>query len=252
MPNMNPKKLPAREQAPDVRNKNFDEVSQGYDEAMAMEEAARCLNCKHRPCVSGCPVNVRIPEFIQLVKDGKFLEAYDVITSTNGLRPSNRYTYSVPAGDAVRVALRARHQGRAGGHRPAGAVRGGLRHGARRKERGARGEQRQARRGRRQRPGRADLRGRFEKARLRRDRVRGAAHAGRRARVRHSGVPPAQEPRAPRDQHARGHGREDRDEHGHRPVHLAGRAAHGRGVRRGVRRLRRGAAALPRASRART
>ena len=54
MPNMNPKKLPAREQAPDVRNKNFDEVSQGYDEAMAMEEAARCLNCKHRPCVSGC------------------------------------------------------------------------------------------------------------------------------------------------------------------------------------------------------
>ena len=76
MPNMNPKKLPAREQAPDVRNKNFDEVSQGYDEAMAMEEAARCLNCKHRPCVSGCPVNVRIPEFIQLVKDGKFLEAY--------------------------------------------------------------------------------------------------------------------------------------------------------------------------------
>ena len=85
MPNMNPKKLPAREQAPDVRNKNFDEVSQGYDEAMAMEEAARCLNCKHRPCVSGCPVNVRIPEFIQLVKDGKFLEAYDVITSTNGL-----------------------------------------------------------------------------------------------------------------------------------------------------------------------
>ena len=85
MPNMNPKKLPAREQAPDVRNKNFDEVSQGYDEAMAMEEAARCLNCKHRPCVAGCPVNVRIPEFIQLVKDGKFLEAYDVITSTNGL-----------------------------------------------------------------------------------------------------------------------------------------------------------------------
>ena len=85
MPNMNPKKLPAREQAPDVRNKNFDEVSQGYDEAMAMEEAARCLNCKHKPCVSGCPVNVRIPEFIQLVKDGKFMEAYDVITSTNGL-----------------------------------------------------------------------------------------------------------------------------------------------------------------------
>ena len=85
MPNMNPKKLPAREQAPDVRNKNFLEVSQGYDEAMAMEEAGRCLHCKHKPCVSGCPVNVRIPEFIKLVSEGKFLEAYDVITSTNAL-----------------------------------------------------------------------------------------------------------------------------------------------------------------------
>ena len=85
MPNMSLKKLPAREQDPNVRNKNFLEVSQGYDESMAMEEASRCLNCKHRPCVSGCPVNVRIPEFIKLVAEGKFLEAYDVIVSTNSL-----------------------------------------------------------------------------------------------------------------------------------------------------------------------
>ena len=85
MANMSLKKLPAREQDPNVRNKNFLEVSQGYDEAMAMEEASRCLNCKHRPCVSGCPVNVRIPEFIKLVAEGKFLEAYDVITSTSSL-----------------------------------------------------------------------------------------------------------------------------------------------------------------------
>ena len=85
MANMSLKKLPAREQDPNVRNKNFLEVSQGYDEAMAMEEASRCLNCKHRPCVSGCPVNVRIPEFIKLVAEGKFLEAYEVITSTNSL-----------------------------------------------------------------------------------------------------------------------------------------------------------------------
>ncbi len=85
MPNMSLKKLPAREQDPNVRNKNFLEVSQGYDEAMAMEEAARCLNCKNRPCVSGCPVNVRIPEFIKLVAEGKFLEAYDVVVSTNSL-----------------------------------------------------------------------------------------------------------------------------------------------------------------------
>ena len=85
MANMSLKKLPAREQDPNVRNKNFLEVSQGYDEAMAMEEASRCLNCKNRPCVSGCPVNVRIPEFIKLVTEGRFLEAYDVITSTNSL-----------------------------------------------------------------------------------------------------------------------------------------------------------------------
>jgi len=85
MANMNPKKLPAREQDPNVRNKNFNEVSQGYDEAMAMEEASRCLNCKHKPCVSGCPVNVRIPEFVSLVAEGKFMEAYEVIRSTNSL-----------------------------------------------------------------------------------------------------------------------------------------------------------------------
>ncbi|MEA5047992.1 MAG: NADPH-dependent glutamate synthase [Eubacteriales bacterium] len=85
MPNMRLTKLPAREQAPDVRNKNFNEVSQGYDEAMAIDEAKRCLNCKHKPCVSGCPVNVRIPEFIQFVTEGKFMEAYEVIRSTNAL-----------------------------------------------------------------------------------------------------------------------------------------------------------------------
>ncbi len=85
MPNMRLTKLPAREQDPNVRNCNFEEVSQGYDEAMAIDEAKRCLNCKHKPCVAGCPVNVRIPEFIQLVTEGKFLEANEVIRSTNAL-----------------------------------------------------------------------------------------------------------------------------------------------------------------------
>lgn len=85
MPNMRLTKLPAREQAPDIRNCNFEEVSQGYDETMAIDEATRCLNCKHKPCVDGCPVNVRIPEFIQLVIQGKFMEANDVIRSTNAL-----------------------------------------------------------------------------------------------------------------------------------------------------------------------
>ncbi len=85
MPNMRMTKLPAREQDPNIRNKNFFEVSQGYDEEMAIDEAKRCLNCKHKPCVAGCPVNVRIPEFIQLVAEGEFMEAYDVIRSTNAL-----------------------------------------------------------------------------------------------------------------------------------------------------------------------
>jgi len=85
MPNMRLTKLPAREQDPNVRNCNFEEVSQGYDEAMAIDEAKRCLNCKNKPCVNGCPVNVRIPEFIQLVIEGKFMEANEVIRSTNAL-----------------------------------------------------------------------------------------------------------------------------------------------------------------------
>ncbi|HBF66023.1 MAG TPA: dihydropyrimidine dehydrogenase, partial [Clostridium sp.] len=52
---------------------------------MAMEEATRCLNCKHKPCIEGCPVNVRIPEFIADVAKGDFMAAYKVITSTNAL-----------------------------------------------------------------------------------------------------------------------------------------------------------------------
>ena len=74
MPNMNPKKCPMPEQAPDVRNKNFEEVTLGYTAEMAVEEAQRCLNCKNKPCMTGCPVQVKIPEFIALVAEGKFLE----------------------------------------------------------------------------------------------------------------------------------------------------------------------------------
>lgn len=85
MPNMSLKKVPMPEQAPDIRNKNFLEVSTGYTEEMAVEEATRCLNCKNKPCVSGCPVNVRIPEFIAKVAANDFDGAYEVITSTNGL-----------------------------------------------------------------------------------------------------------------------------------------------------------------------
>ena len=83
--NMSLEKIKMPEQAPDVRNKNFQEVTTGYTKEMAMEEAQRCLNCKHKPCITGCPVNVRIPEFITQVAKGEFLEAYRVITSTNAL-----------------------------------------------------------------------------------------------------------------------------------------------------------------------
>lgn len=85
MPNMSLTKVPMPEQKPDVRNKNFEEVAMGYTPEMAVEEATRCLNCKNKPCVGGCPVNVRIPEFIEKVAAGEFEEAYKIITSTNGL-----------------------------------------------------------------------------------------------------------------------------------------------------------------------
>ncbi len=85
MANMSLKKVPMPEQAPDVRNKNFLEVAEGYTEEMAKEEATRCLNCKNKPCVNGCPVNVRIPEFVAKVAAGEFEEAYKIVTSTNGL-----------------------------------------------------------------------------------------------------------------------------------------------------------------------
>lgn len=85
MPNMSLTKVPMPEQEPNVRNKNFLEVSLGYDEEMAKEEAGRCLNCKNRPCMQGCPVSVKIPEFIKLVSEGDFAGAYKKIKETNAL-----------------------------------------------------------------------------------------------------------------------------------------------------------------------
>ncbi len=85
MPNMQAQKTPITEQDPKVRARNFKEVCLGYTAEEAMNEAARCLNCKNRPCVSGCPVSVKIPDFLAQVKEGNFEEAYKIITSTNGL-----------------------------------------------------------------------------------------------------------------------------------------------------------------------
>ncbi len=85
MPNMSLNKQKMPEQDPKIRNKNFLEVALGYTEEMAKEEAQRCLQCKNKPCVAGCPVNVQIPEFIKLVAEGKFEEAYDKVRETNSL-----------------------------------------------------------------------------------------------------------------------------------------------------------------------
>ena len=85
MANMRLDKNPMPEQEPNVRNKNFKEVALGYTAEMAIDEAKRCLNCKNQPCVSGCPVNVRIPEFLSLVAEGKFMEAAEIVKSTNSL-----------------------------------------------------------------------------------------------------------------------------------------------------------------------
>lgn len=83
--NKSSEKVKMPEQDPKVRSKNFEEVAQGYTAEMAVEEARRCMNCKKQPCVEGCPVNVHIPDFIAKVREGKFLEAYDIIRSTNAL-----------------------------------------------------------------------------------------------------------------------------------------------------------------------
>ena len=85
MPDMSPKKVAIPEQEPTVRNKNFKEVSLGYTLEMAQQEADRCLNCKNSPCTKGCPVNVQIPDFIKLIKDGDIEGAYYKISETSSL-----------------------------------------------------------------------------------------------------------------------------------------------------------------------
>ena len=85
MANMSLKKNEMPSQAPDVRNKNFKEVALGYTPEQAMDEAARCLNCKNKPCVGGCPVAINIPAFIAQVKEGNFEEAYQIINQSSSL-----------------------------------------------------------------------------------------------------------------------------------------------------------------------
>ena len=83
--NMNPKRNPMPTQEPAIRARNFDEVALGYTEEMALDEAARCLNCKNMPCVEGCPVKIHIPAFIERIREGDFEGAYRVITESSSL-----------------------------------------------------------------------------------------------------------------------------------------------------------------------
>ncbi len=85
MADMSPKKYEMPVQDPYERAKNFLEVSKGYDEKTAILEAKRCLNCKNKPCVSGCPVKIYIPEFISLVAEGDFDGAYEIISRSSSL-----------------------------------------------------------------------------------------------------------------------------------------------------------------------
>lgn len=83
--NMNPKKNEMPTQAPEVRAHNFSEVALGYSEETAVDEALRCLGCKNMPCVGGCPVNIRIPEFIARIKECDFEGAYRIISKDSSL-----------------------------------------------------------------------------------------------------------------------------------------------------------------------
>lgn len=83
--NMSPKKVEMPNQDPQLRARNFEEVALGYTQEMAMEEAARCLQCKHKPCVDGCPVRIDIPAFIHEIAQGKMEEAFLVLNRDSAL-----------------------------------------------------------------------------------------------------------------------------------------------------------------------
>ena len=85
MANMSQHKNEMPTQDPKVRSRNFNEVALGYSKEQALDEAQRCLNCKHKPCVSGCPVAIDIPGFIEKIRENDFTGAYEVISRTSSL-----------------------------------------------------------------------------------------------------------------------------------------------------------------------
>ena len=85
MANMSPKKNEMPSQSPEIRRSNYEEVALGYTEEMALDEAARCLNCKNMPCVSGCPVNIAIPHFIKKIAESDYEGAYRILSDSSSL-----------------------------------------------------------------------------------------------------------------------------------------------------------------------
>ena len=198
--NMSLTKAEMPEQDPVIRATNFEEVALGYDAETAMKEAARCLDCKNSPCREGCPVAVKIPRFLEKVREGDFEAAYEIITSTNSLPavcgrvcPQEKQCESKCVrgikGESVGIGRLERfvadwhmaEQAKKGevkvdapasnGHRIAGSR-----------------LQRPPHRHRRLRPCGPDLRGRPQEDGLRRDHLRGSAQIRRRAGLRHPPV----------------------------------------------------------------
>ena len=83
--NMSLQRNPMPSQDPKERAHNFNEVALGYSEEEALSEALRCLDCKHMPCVAGCPVKIHIPDFIRCIKEGDFEGAYQIISRSSSL-----------------------------------------------------------------------------------------------------------------------------------------------------------------------
>ena len=201
MANMTLTKTPMPEQDPKVRARNFEEVALGYTAEQAMEEAGRCLGCKKPKCVEGCPVNVRIPEFIAKVAEGDFQAAYEIVTSTNALpalsgrvcpQESQCESKCVRGVKGEPVAIGRLERFVADWYRehvnamPEKAPSNGVKVGPCQEG-------------------------------LRRYRIRGAAHRRWRAGIWHSGIPSAQGHCGQRGQKAGGPGRGGHDQHGHRP-----------------------------------
>ena len=230
MPNMDPKKCPMPVQDPDVRNKNFNEVALGYTYEMAVNEAKRCLNCKNKPCVTRLPGEYRYPRLHRQGGRGGFggrvCRAHRVQRAARGVRPR------VPAGEPVRGQMCSRHQD----GEPCGIgrlerfVADWHREHSTEQARHARAQRAQGG-GHRLRPVRADgCAGDLAKLGYKVTVYEALHTAGRRAGVRHSGIPSAQGHRAPGDRRPEGAGRRHRDQRGHWQD-----AHHRRAVRNGQR-----------------